>query len=217
MAKQKQLALAKISRPRLHDVLARTRLFGLLDKAARAASRTKPGRGAAQRCNGWAAGLTLLLARPRRQAALPAEDDPESLQHVFGYFAQCQQGEDAAIGEQALALYRGAFLAEEEGEPWPVAMRERLRGKFIHAVGEHAAKLEAAHRDEEAITWYLRGLDADNVVELFYQGLMRCYHRLDRLPEAVSAYRRLKQTLSVTLNLPRSAGTERLYRGLRLG
>ena len=36
---------------------------------------------------------------------------------------------------------------------------------------------------------------------------MRCYHRLDRLPEAVSAYRRLKQTLSVTLSLPPSAGT----------
>ena len=46
---------------------------------------------------------------------------------------------------------------------------------------------------------------------------MRCYHRLDRLPEAVSAYRRLKQTLSVTLSLPPSAGTEKLYRALRLG
>jgi DNA-binding SARP family transcriptional activator len=45
---------------------------------------------------------------------------------------------------------------------------------------------------------------------------MRCYHRLDRLPEAVSAYRRLKQTLSVLLGLPPSPGTERLYRSLRL-
>jgi hypothetical protein len=32
----------------------------------------------------------------------------------------------------------------------------------------------------------------------------------------VSAYRRLKQTLSVTLSLPPSAGTEKLYRSLRL-
>ena len=125
-------------------------------------------------------------------------------------------GESAALVE-ALALYRGAFLSEEEGESWPVAMRERLRGKFIQAVAEHAGRLEAAQRDEEAIAWYLRGLDADNVVEPFYQGLMRCYHRLDRLPEAVSSYRRLKQTLSVTLNLPPSAGTEKLYQALRLG
>jgi DNA-binding SARP family transcriptional activator len=124
---------------------------------------------------------------------------------------------DAPAIIEALALYRGAFLAEDEGETWPVAMRERLRGKFVHAVADHAARLEAAHRDEDAIAWYLKGLDADNVVEPFYQGLMRCYHRLDRLPEAVSAYRRCKQILSVTLSLPPSAATEKLYRELRLG
>jgi ATP/maltotriose-dependent transcriptional regulator MalT/DNA-binding SARP family transcriptional activator len=117
----------------------------------------------------------------------------------------------------ALQLYRGAFLVEEEGEPWPVPMRERLRSKFVQAVADHAAGLEHAHRYEEAIGWYLRGLDADSVVEPFYQGLMRCYHRLDRLPEAVGAYRRLKQTLSITLSLPPSAGTEKLYQTLRLG
>jgi len=122
-----------------------------------------------------------------------------------------------AAAAAALALYRGPFLVEEEGETWPVATRERLRSKFIQGVSTHAAGLEAEHRPEEAIAWYLRGLEADDVVEPFYQGLMRCYHRLDRLPEAVSAYRRLKQTLSVTLSLPPSAGTERLYQTLRLG
>ncbi|HEY9025553.1 MAG TPA: BTAD domain-containing putative transcriptional regulator [Burkholderiaceae bacterium] len=123
---------------------------------------------------------------------------------------------DAAVA-RALELYRGSFLVEEEGESWPVAMRERLRSRFIQGVAEQASRLEAAHRDADAIALYLRGLDADNVVEPFYQGLMRCYHRLDRLPEAVSAYRRLKQTLSVTLSLAPSAGTERLYQTLRLG
>jgi len=124
---------------------------------------------------------------------------------------------DGAALLATLQLYRGAFLVEEEGEPWPVPMRERLRSKFVQAVADHAAALEHAHRHEEAIGWYLRGLDADSVVEPFYQGLMRCYHRLDRLPEAVSAYRRLKQTLSITLSLAPSAGTEKLYQTLRLG
>ena len=118
---------------------------------------------------------------------------------------------------ETLALYRGTFLVEEEGEAWSVAMRERLRSRFIQSVSTHAARLEAARRDEEAIALYLRGIAADDVVEPFYQGLMRCYHRLDRLPEAVSAYRRLKQTLSVTLSLAPSVGTEKLYRALRLG
>jgi DNA-binding SARP family transcriptional activator len=45
---------------------------------------------------------------------------------------------------------------------------------------------------------------------------MRCYARLDRRAEAIAVYRRLKQILSVTLGLPPSATTERLYRGLKL-
>jgi DNA-binding SARP family transcriptional activator len=62
----------------------------------------------------------------------------------------------------------------------------------------------------------LRGLDADSIVEPFYQGLMRCYHHLDRFAEAASSYRRLKQILSVTLGVAPSATTERLYKSLRL-
>lgn len=113
-------------------------------------------------------------------------------------------------------LYGGAFLAEEDGVPWPVPMRERLRARFIQRVAEQGSKLEASGRHEEAIELYLRGLDADSIVEPFYQGLMRCYHHLDRRAEAVSTYRRLRQILSVTLGLPPSATTERLYKSLKL-
>lgn len=117
--------------------------------------------------------------------------------------------------EHALALYGGAFLADDEGEAWPVATRERLRGRFIHALVALGAMLEAAGELDAAIAAYQRGLDADAVVEAFYQGLMRCYARLDRRTEAVSAYRRLKQTLSITVGLAPSPATERLYRALR--
>jgi ATP/maltotriose-dependent transcriptional regulator MalT/DNA-binding SARP family transcriptional activator len=114
-------------------------------------------------------------------------------------------------------IYGGAFLPEEEDVPWPVPMRERLRARFIHGVGERGDTLEAQGRHEDAIELYLRGLDADSIVEPFYQGLMRCYAHLDRVAEAVSTYRRLKQILSVTLGLPPSATTERLRKSLRLG
>ena len=91
-----------------------------------------------------------------------------------------------------MSLYRGAFLAEDDGEPWPVTMRERLRGRFIHAVAEVGKRLEDANRPDEAIECYLRGLDADPVIEQFYQGLMRCYTALERRSEALSAYQRLE-------------------------
>ncbi|TFZ05939.1 hypothetical protein EZ313_04610 [Ramlibacter henchirensis] len=129
---------------------------------------------------------------------------------------RARERRDLEATAAALALYRGAFLAEEEGESWPLAMRERLRSKFIQAVDWAGAHLETQGRTLEAIDCYWRGLEADNVVEPFYQGLMRCYHRLDRMPEAVSAYRKLKQILSVTLSLQPSTATEKLYLSLRL-
>jgi two-component SAPR family response regulator len=117
--------------------------------------------------------------------------------------------------QDLLALYRGGFLAEDEGEPWAVTARERLRGRFIHAAGEAGQRLEAAGQPAAAIECYLRGLDADPVIEQFYQGLMRCYVTLDRPSEAMAAYQRLKRVLSVSLGLKPSAQTERLADRLR--
>jgi LuxR family transcriptional regulator, maltose regulon positive regulatory protein len=124
--------------------------------------------------------------------------------------------DNGGSGEQLLTLYRGGFLQEDEGEPWSVTMRERLRSRFIHAVVAQGRRLEADQRHEAAIESYLRGLDADPVIEPFYQGLMRCYARLDRRSEAIAAYRRLRQILSISLSLKPSPATERLYQSLRL-
>jgi DNA-binding SARP family transcriptional activator len=117
---------------------------------------------------------------------------------------------------QLLGLYRGTFLKEDESEPWSVTTRERLRSRFIHALGLATAKLEREGRFDTAIESYLHGIDADPVIEPFYQGLMRCYAATGRRAEAVAAYRRLKHILSVVLSLKPSASTESLYQTLRL-
>ena len=122
---------------------------------------------------------------------------------------------DRASLERAVALYAGAFLADDDGDAWPVATRERLRGRFIHALVELGARHERDNELDAAIAAYQRGIDADSAVEPFYQGLMRCYDKLDRRTEAIAAYRRLKQTLSITLGIKPSAATERLYESLR--
>jgi LuxR family maltose regulon positive regulatory protein len=119
--------------------------------------------------------------------------------------------------EQALSSYRGTFLPEDSEEPWTVSVRERLRAKFVHALVALGRNLEASGRFDEAIGWYLKGLDADPIVETFYQGLMRCYGKLDRRTESIAAYRRLRQTLSITLGLQPSTATEKLYQSIREG
>jgi DNA-binding SARP family transcriptional activator len=120
-------------------------------------------------------------------------------------------GEHAVVAK-VLQLYEGNFLPEDEGEYWSVAFRERLRGKFIHVLATRGQALEALGSSEEAIGLYLRGVDADPVVEAFHQGLMRCYHRLGRRTEAISAYRRMRQTLSAVLSVAPSAEAQALYR-----
>ena len=124
-----------------------------------------------------------------------------------------QSSEPAAVSK-GLALYGGAFLPEVEGEAWSVPARERLRGKFIHLLATHGRSLEAAGDTDGAIRLYLRGIDADPIVEAFHQGLMRCYQQLGRHTEAISAYRRLRQTLSVVLGVTPSAESQALYRGV---
>jgi LuxR family transcriptional regulator, maltose regulon positive regulatory protein len=114
--------------------------------------------------------------------------------------------------QKLLSLYAGCFLPEDEGESWSVAPRERLRGKFIDALSRLGSTLESAGDLSGAVQCYLRGIDADAIVESFYQGLMRCYEGLGRRTEALSVFRRLKHTLSVVLGVPPSEATQRLFR-----
>lgn len=131
---------------------------------------------------------------------------------AVAFESRVDRGSDYGEAESApIPLYRGAFLAQEEDATWAVSMRERLRAKFIQAVGKRSTSLESARRYEQAIDLYLRGIEADSLIELFYQGLMRCYDKLDRRTEAISAYRRLRQTLSVTLGIPPSIESQRLF------
>jgi DNA-binding SARP family transcriptional activator len=123
---------------------------------------------------------------------------------------------DASGGmpEKILNLYGGSFLPDDLDESWSVAARERLRGKFIHALSSHGALLEIDGNLSGAIQCYLRGIDADQIVESFHQGLMRCYEKLGRRSEAFSVYRRLRDTLSVILGVPPADETNRLFQDM---
>ena len=115
----------------------------------------------------------------------------------------------------AVALYRGNFLPADAEEPWTVKARERLRAKFVRLVESVAQVDEAAGHWEKAMAHYLKGLEADDLVEAFHLGLMRCYRALGRPAEAMTTYRRLRQTLSVVLGIAPSPAAEALAQELR--
>jgi LuxR family maltose regulon positive regulatory protein len=130
--------------------------------------------------------------------------------------AQTNETPGADELERVLSLYKGDFLPGEPGAPWAAPTRERLRGKFIHQLERHGRLLEEMNRWDGAVSWYLRGIDADPIAEAFYQGLMRCHQAQGRAAEGLSAYRRLRQTLSITLGVAPSPSTEAVARELRL-
>ena len=119
------------------------------------------------------------------------------------------------LTENLLALYQNHFLINEEVTGWSVSMRERLRHKFIHHLMEVGRFWEARGCWEQAIECYRKGIDVDDLVEVFYQRLMNCYLNTDRLSEGMSVYRRCRQTLSIMLSLQPEPETESLYLALR--
>ena len=74
---------------------------------------------------------------------------------------------------------------------------------------------EAAGQWDKAITHYLKGLEADDLAEQFYQGLMRCYAALGRHAEGMAVFRRLRQTLSVVLSIAPSEASQSLAKALQ--
>ncbi len=138
---------------------------------------------------------------------------------VWGFERRIEQFEagEGQLGApaEALRLYRGNFLPAEANEPWTVKTRERLRTRIARLVEAVALAEEDAGRWEQAITLYLKGLEADDLVESFYQGLMRCYRSLGRHADAMNAFRRLRQLLSVVLGIAPSASTREMARALQ--
>jgi DNA-binding SARP family transcriptional activator len=116
--------------------------------------------------------------------------------------------------EAAQRVYRGAFLEGEPDTQWSVSLRERLRSKFVRAVQTAAQRLEADSLHAEAIELYLRGLEADDLVEAFYQGLMRSYQSVGCTAEATAIFRRLSRTLAASLGLDPSMESQRLFRSV---
>jgi DNA-binding SARP family transcriptional activator len=62
-----------------------------------------------------------------------------------------------------------------------------------------------------AIDIYRRGLEADNLAESLYRGLMRALAATGDQAEAANVFRRCRELLSIVLGVKPSAETERLH------
>ena len=117
------------------------------------------------------------------------------------------------LAQRLLGLYPGHFLPHEEA-PWALAARQRLHSKFVRGVSTLGRLLEGNAALEEATALYRRGIELDPLTEEFHLRLMQSYHAQGRIAEALDAYRRCRDLLSITLGVQPSAATQAAYRAL---
>jgi DNA-binding SARP family transcriptional activator len=117
------------------------------------------------------------------------------------------------LTEKVTTMYKGDFLLGEE-QPWPISLRERLKSKNIRYISRLGNYWEQSGECERALEWYMRALEADTLVEEFYQKIMTCYQRLGRKSEAIAVYNRCQKTLSSVFGIEPSPDTQRIYRGI---
>jgi DNA-binding SARP family transcriptional activator len=119
-----------------------------------------------------------------------------------------------AVTRKAATLYRGAFLAFEEGEfPEATAVAERLRHRLLRQLVRAGQRCEPAN-PQEAADWYEEALRVDPCAEDVCRNLMTVYHRLARPGDVVTAYRRCRTALAAARDLAPSAETQGLFRTL---
>jgi DNA-binding SARP family transcriptional activator len=122
--------------------------------------------------------------------------------------------DDHDSGLRALALHRGPFLDRELETPSIAMARDRLASRFRGLVAQIGMREERRQCWDAAAQIYRRGIEQDSLAEEFYRGLIRCELERGNCAEAIKAFRRCRDMLSIVLRAKPSAETEQLHRRL---
>jgi two-component SAPR family response regulator len=114
------------------------------------------------------------------------------------------------LWQRAVELYGGDLLPDV-GRDWCVTRREELRQMYVEALVGVGRCHEARREFNEAISWYRRALDADELREDVHRRIMQCYVEGGRRAEAVEQYHRCESTLARELGLDPAPETRELY------
>ncbi|MBY0475162.1 MAG: hypothetical protein K2Q13_08905 [Nitrosomonas sp.] len=120
---------------------------------------------------------------------------------------------DRASLQRALNWYRGHFL-EGDTSPWVLTFRDRSRIHYRRIIEQYGAMLEQDGDWLSAAECYLKAIEADPTVELFYCRLMDIYLQQDQRIEALAIYQRCHQALLTRLGINPSQNFQAIYQTL---
>ena len=126
--------------------------------------------------------------------------------------ARCAHGaQRVQLTRRALALYGGDFLAGEPGAGWIGTARTHLRARYVRGCAALAERLAADGRWEQALSFYQRGVDADELAENLCLGLMACCRALHRPLAGRDAYQRFARALAAQSGAQPAPAMRALY------
>ena len=133
------------------------------------------------------------------------------LSHRFSNNKQSQS--DTYIAGEIVRLYTGSFLGSEDIHS-AIQLREQLRNTFLQAISHLGQLYESGKQWEQAIEYYNKGLQAEELTEIFYQHLIVCYQNLDLPAEALRVFNHCKHIFKRELGIEPSVKTQSLCRML---
>ncbi|MFN0315954.1 MAG: BTAD domain-containing putative transcriptional regulator [Burkholderiales bacterium] len=114
-----------------------------------------------------------------------------------------------------LELYRGPLLHQEGDKPWILGPRDRLSSRFRRLAVMLGETMEAQSHHVQAIEFYRKALERDNLAEDIYRRLMACHQQRGEHAEALKVYRRCRELLSIVLGVQPSPQTQKQYESLK--
>jgi LuxR family maltose regulon positive regulatory protein len=122
-----------------------------------------------------------------------------------------QEWQTEDLWQRAIKLYRGDFLSRAE-RAWCVSKREALREMYIEALIGMGQCYKARRGFREAIDWYQRALEVDELQEDIYRYIMLCYSEAGQRAEALAQYNRYEEVLMEALGIEPSIEIRSLYK-----
>jgi DNA-binding SARP family transcriptional activator len=116
--------------------------------------------------------------------------------------------------EQQVALYRGAFLKDDEMHEWTGPVRDRLRKEFVRAVEEVHEWHKTHARESEALTCLQQALSMDPLAEPLYPRLFKSFQALKRAEDAKSVWTSYRQNVIGVVRAEPSAEMQHLSQTL---
>ncbi|NOZ52158.1 MAG: hypothetical protein GXP08_03280 [Gammaproteobacteria bacterium] len=129
-----------------------------------------------------------------------------------------KQGNDhrsiTQLANQALQLYQGPFLGNEDEQPWYIAYRDKINNKFSNCLMLICDYFEHINRCDLAMQFYRKGIEINPLQEELYIRLMKCYAVKNRYAEAIAMYQQCTRLLDALLGIAPSPDSTNLYHNI---